>query len=160
MDRQNVTPLAAAGQHENVSAEARQSVNRLIDIVADGVEGHRKSADLVEDEVAQSLFQLWSRERAEFLVALQNVASSFGAQEDDPGSAIGTVHRAWMTAANAVTGDDESVIEAAINGEQAALEAYEEALDTALPDEARPVIQSQYEQVKKIHERLTNWEAV
>lgn len=165
MDRPIATPVTSdlpgvdptSGQ---VDAQARQGVNRLIDIIADGVEGHRKSAELVEDQVAQSLFQLWSRERAEFLAALQNIASGFGAAEDDPGSTAGTLHRAWMTAANAVTGDDESVIEAAANGEQAALDAYEEALETDLPDEARKVIQSQYEQVRDIHERLSNWEAV
>lgn len=162
MDRPTETPMpgAASVAYGQVDTEARDAVNHLIDIVADGVEGHRKSAELVEDQVAQSLFQLWSRERTEFLGALQNIASRFDANEDDPGTTTGTLHRAWMTAANAITGDDESVIEAAVNGEQAALDAYEAALDTDLPDEVRTVIQNQYEQVRDIHERLSNWEFV
>ncbi len=158
MDRMTGAPPAVPAPA--VDPSARGAVRNLIDHVSDGVEGLAKSAELVEDEVAQALFELWSNERKEFLAELHNLAVDFGADEEDPGTARGAVHRAWMTAKNAITGDDEAVIESAINGEEAAMEAYEAALSTGLPDDARTVIQRQYDQVREIHERLTKWGAV
>ncbi len=145
---------------ESTSSEARDALTAVVNLVQDGVEGLAKSAELVEDTVAQALFQGWSDERREFLADLHNIAARFTADDGDPGTAGGAVHRAWMTAKSAVTGDDEAVIEAAIGGEQTAIEAYEKALATDLPDYARPVIQQQLEQIRSIHDRLVNWDAV
>ncbi len=142
-----------------VDAAARDAFRRLIDACADGVEGHRKAAELVDDAVAKSLFELWANERTDFLVQLQNVAVRFGATEEDPGTATAAAHRGWMSLAN-VFGDDGAVIEAAATGEKAAVDSYEAALATDLPDYARPVVISQYEQVRAILERLENWETV
>ena len=67
MDRTAVTPRPVDSATGQVPPQARDAVNRLIDIVATGIEGHRRSAELVEEPVARSLFQLWSRERTRFL---------------------------------------------------------------------------------------------
>ncbi len=144
----------------SISLEARNALTTLINLVADGVEGLAKSAELVEDDVARSLFELWSNERQQFLADLHNIAARFSADDEDPGTVGGAVHRAWMTAKSAVTGDDEAVIEAAERAEQTAIDAYEEALGTDLPDYARPVIQQQLGQIRSIHDRLVNWDAV
>lgn len=158
MDRISALHAAAAADLV-VDVEARNAFRSLIDTVADGVEGHRKAAELVEDPVAKSLFELWGNERADFLVQLQNVAVRFGATEEDPGTVTAAVHRGWMSLTN-VLSDDESIISAAATGEQAAVAAYEAALETDLPDYARPVVVSQHEQVRDILDRLENWEAV
>lgn len=144
----------------SISLEAHNALTTLINLVADGVEGLAKSAELVEDDVARSLFELWSNERQQFLADLHNIAARFSADDEDPGTVGGAVHRAWMTAKSAVTGDDEAVIEAAERAEQTAIDAYEEALGTDLPDYARPVIQQQLGQIRSIHDRLVNWDAV
>ncbi|MBT8249150.1 MAG: PA2169 family four-helix-bundle protein [Acidimicrobiia bacterium] len=161
MDRSSggVYPLADDPEG-SISLDASSALTTLINLVSDGVEGLAKSAELVEDDVARSLFELWSSERRQFLADLHNIAARFSADDEEPGTVGGAVHRAWMTAKSAVTGDDEAVIEAAVRGEQTAIDAYEDALGTDLPDYARPVIQQQLEQIRSIHDRLTNWDAV
>lgn len=135
------------------------ALERLIDICADGVEGHERSASSVEDEVAQPLFEAWGAERAEFLAALQEVAAPYGVTVEEPGTVTGTVHRAWIATLDSIAGDD-AVISAAARGEKVAMETYEEVLEGDLPNDVRTVVQQQYEQIREIHERLENWDTV
>ncbi|MBT8202346.1 MAG: PA2169 family four-helix-bundle protein [Acidimicrobiia bacterium] len=140
-------------------ARTREALESLIDIAADGVEGHKRSAELVEDAVAKPLFELWSRQRADFLATLQQFGAEYDVTTGDPGTGSGTVHRAWLTTLEAVAGDD-AVIGAAATGESVAIATYESALENDLPSELRTVVQEQYNSIREIHERLENWDAV
>ena len=157
----NYTPPVGADPAGTTANDAQvaDTLKSLIDIVADGVQGHERSAELVDDEVAKPLFELWSRQRADFLAALQQFASQHGIAVDDPGTGSGTVHRAWLTTLETVAGDN-AVIDAAATGEGVAVATYETALEQNLPTELRTVVQDQYDTIREIHERLENWDAV
>ncbi len=138
-----------------VDNDVEEALSTVIDLVSDGVEGLTKCAELVEDTVAQSLFRLWANERRSFLADLHNIAARFSGNDGDPGTTRATLHRTWMTVKNMVTGDDESVFESASRGERAAIDAYEDALATDLPDDVRPILQNQLDEIRSIHDRLT-----
>lgn len=150
---------AIDSDEEHSDPRIPDAIEKLINLCADGVEGHKRSAALVEDTVAKSLFELWSRERADFLTALTNLGARHGAEVDEPGTAAGSAHRVWLSAIEKVSGDD-AVIGAAENGEGVALEAYESALELDLPADVRKVVQQQYEQIRDIRDRLANWSTV
>lgn len=161
MSSSSYTPAPGAVETDGPAEtpQVAETLESLIDIVADGVKGHERSAELVEDEVAKPLFELWSRQRAEFLAALQDFGARYGAATGEPGTGSGTVHRAWLTALEAVAGD-KAVIDAAATGEGVAVATYETALEAELPEELRTVVQQQYDAIREIHERLENWDAV
>ncbi len=156
----NVSPIQAPipdADRTTVDPRIEDTLGRLINLCADGVEGHKRSAALVEDQVAKQLFEGWARERAEFLSGLQELGARHAVGEEEPGTTAGAVHRAWTTVIETISGDS-AVIDAAATGEGVAMEAYEEALEIGLPAEVRKVVQHQYEQISEIRQRLINWE--
>lgn len=142
-----------------VDPDLPDTLERLINICADGVEGYKRSASLVDDDVAKALFEGWATERTEFLAELQEMAAPRGVTVDEPGTTAGAVHRAWIATLDTVAGND-AVVSAAARGEKVAVETYEEALEEDLPADVRTVVQKQYEQIRSAQERLDNWDTV
>jgi hypothetical protein len=68
------------------------------------------------------------------------------------GSASGALHRGWVSLRGSVAGySDKTMLEECERGEDVALERYRDALDEALPDQVRMLIERQYEGVKRNH---------
>ena len=69
------------------------------------------------------------------------------------------VHRGWINIKSAVTGEDEAaVISECERGEDSAVEAYEEALETDLPNDVKVIVSRQFSQVKEAHDRIRSLE--
>ena len=78
----------------------------------------------------KSEFAEYARERALFIVELQDEINKLGKSTDTSGGgALGAIHRAWIDIKSTFTsGDTEAIINACITGEESAVEKYEDAL--------------------------------
>ena len=75
-------------------------------------------------------FLEYARERALFIVELQDEINKLGKSTDTAGGGpLGALHRAWIDIKSSFTsGDTEAIINACITGEEAAIEKYKKAL--------------------------------
>lgn len=139
------------GEDENV-------VQHLIETCEAGVRGFREAADLVDNESVRSTFQTLAVERQKLAVELHELIRS-GQEYTDSGMVKAAAHRAWMRLKDLMPGDStEAVVGAAEEGEDYALEQYDEALDQGLSESVREVVARQREQVKQSHDRVRSLE--
>ena len=84
---------------------------------------------------------------------LKAIAGSYGDDVDQRGTLPGAVHRGWIAAKDALTGDSpEAVIGAAETGEDHAVEQYREALAADISPEFRPIVARQLASVQAAHD--------
>ena len=106
-------------------------LNGLIAILEDGKLGYTNAAEHIESPAIKSDFLDYARERALFIVELQDEINRLGKSTDTSGGGpLGAIHRVWIDIKSAFTsGDNEAIIDACITGEEAAIEKYEMALN-------------------------------
>ncbi len=111
--------------------EIVSTLDGLIAILEDGKLGYTNAAEHVENSAIKSDFIQYARERALFIVELQDEINRLGKSTDTAGGGVlGTLHRAWIDFKSTFTsGDTEAIVNACITGEEAAIEKYEEALN-------------------------------
>ena len=131
------------------------TLNGLIETCKDGEEGFRSAAGRVQRSDLKSLFNEYSRQRAEFASELQVEVARIGGAPEKSGSVAGALHRGWIDVKSAVTGkDDHAILEEAERGEDSAVKNYREALATDLPADFHGIVQKQAEQIQKTHDRV------
>lgn len=130
----------------------------LMQTLEDGKEGFRKAADKLDSTDRADLAEPFRRlgdQRADFYGELQHLAAGYGDAVDQSGSLAGTLHRGWMTLKDALAGSDpHGVLDAAEQGEDHAVAAYEKALAEQLSAPLRDVVERQYTAVKAAHDEV------
>jgi uncharacterized protein (TIGR02284 family) len=130
-------------------------LNGLVDISRDGAAGFRTCADDTEDATLKIYFQNRAQSCDEAVRTLSAEVRRYGGDPDKSGSAVGTLHRAWVDLKTMLTDHDNvAVLEECERGEAAALIAYENALREELPGELRAILDHQYEGAKRNHDRV------
>jgi uncharacterized protein (TIGR02284 family) len=130
-------------------------LNDLIETCRDGQNGFKDAAENVKSTDLKSFFLDVSQERARFLGELQHQVRSLGGDPDKSGSTVGALHRAWIDIKGTLTGkDDASILSEVERGEDSAVDAFEDALKENLPVNVRTVVEKQYQEVKRIHDRV------
>lgn len=129
----------------------------LIEITRDGAEGFSLAAEHATHPELKDFFRSLGNARAEMVRDLQDLERFQGQEKvDTSGSVTGSLHRAWINIRTAVTQrNDQAILEEAERGEDAALEAYEDALSQtpgALPESALAVIRQHLTAIKKAHD--------
>lgn len=133
----------------------RDILHQLIAVCRDGEHGFRTAADMVRNPKLKSLFAELAAERAAFAEALVPHLQRMGSTADGGGSGAAALHRGWMALKGLVPGhQDHAIVTEAERGEQAALNAYEEALAGMLPPTVTSLIEAQREAMKKANERI------
>ncbi len=132
-----------------------ETVNDLIETSKDGEYGFRRCAERVE---APGLKQVLGRRADECQKAateLQTIISQLGGTAETGGSALGAVHRGWVSVRDVLSGNsDLAVLEECERGEDAALDRYRTALEDSLPPHVRNIVERQYEGVKRNHNQI------
>lgn len=115
---------------DDTRKEIVSTLDGLIAILEDGKLGYTNAAEHVEDQMIKSNFTNYARERALFIVELQDEINKLGKSTDTAGGGpLGAIHRAWIDVKAAFTSNDtKSIISACITGDEAAVEKYEMAL--------------------------------
>jgi len=116
---------------EETTTETIKTLEGLISILEDGKLGYTNAAEHVENPAMKTDFLEYARERALFIVELQNQINKLGKSTDTSGGGpLGALHRTWIDIKSAFTGSDtEAIIGACITGEEAAIEKYKMALE-------------------------------
>ncbi|MBP4136630.1 ferritin-like domain-containing protein [Flavobacterium geliluteum] len=116
---------------EETTKETVSTLNGLIAILEDGKLGYTNAAEQVSSPAIKTDFLEYARERALFIVELQDEINKLGKSTDAAGGGpLGALHRAWIDIKSSFTsGDTEAIINACITGEEAAIEKYKMVLE-------------------------------
>jgi uncharacterized protein (TIGR02284 family) len=137
------------------SGKVISTLNGLIETLKDGEQGFQTAAEGITDSQMKSLFQQYSRQRAEMARELQAEVRRLGGDPEKAGSFSGAAHRGWINIKSVVTGKDEGgIIAEAERGEDAAKAAYEQALAEALPPQTLALVREQSMKVHDAHDRV------
>jgi uncharacterized protein (TIGR02284 family) len=133
----------------------REVLQHLIQVCKDGAHGFRTAADHVTAPSLKSLFTELANERTGFAAALLPHLQRMGGTSDDDGSSAAALHRGWMNIKGLVPGNhDHAIVTEAKRGEQAALNAYDEALAGILPPTVVTLVETQRDAMYKASERI------
>jgi uncharacterized protein (TIGR02284 family) len=131
------------------------TLNRLIETVKDGENGFRTAVDGLTDPNVKSLFQQYSRQRAEMARQLQAEVRRLGSDPEKAGSMAGAAHRGWINIKSIVTGkDDAAIIAEAERGEDSAKRTFDEALGEPLPPQTLALVRELAMKVHDAHDRV------
>ncbi|WP_299339063.1 PA2169 family four-helix-bundle protein [uncultured Psychroserpens sp.] len=146
------------------SEEISNKLNELLEKNYDAEKGYLNAIDNVESDRLKMFFKRRASERSEFAKELRTEILQYGEIPKDSGSFKGTMHRNWMTLKSTFsTNNEEAILEEAIRGEEASLEAYNELMkERNLPPSIdvlllkhRNAIQSAIN-TEKVHEELVS----
>ena len=146
----------------DIQKKAVDKLNELLEKNYDAEQGYRNAAEDTNNSLVKKFLLDKSKERYEFGHQLKEEISKLGGKPDKGTSLTADIHRKWMDLKTAIAGNnDKAVIEECERGEKAALQDYEEVLEKGLlPESARNLVQTQYEQIKSALARLENLETV
>ena len=132
-------------------------LNKLIETCNDGERGFRDVAEHAQSDDLRALFTNRANEIRQACAELRAQVVQLGGEPENGGSASGALHRGWVSLRGSVAGySDKTMLEECERGEDVALERYRDALDEALPDHIRMLIERQYEGVKRNHAQVRN----
>lgn len=116
---------------DETTKETVSTLEGLISILEDGKLGYTNAAEHVESPAIKTDFLEYARERALFIVEIQDEINKLGKSTDTSGGGpLGALHRTWIDIKSSFTGGDtEAIINACITGEEAAIEKYKKALE-------------------------------
>lgn len=137
-------------------------LNDLIKINNDRIDGYEKALDEVEDIDLdlRGIFQKMANESREHVAELSREVAGLGGEIATGTTNSGKIYRVWMDIKATFTGHDRtSVLESCEYGEDAAQEAYEDALstDSDLPVAIRQIITEQKASLKASHDLIKKY---
>lgn len=131
------------------------TLNNLIETCKDGQEGFQQAAEGVQNSDIKSIFYEYAQQRSQFAGELQSAVRELGGDPENAGSVSGALHRGWINIKSAVTGQDtQAILNEAERGEDAAKNAYQEALEEELPANVRSIVEKQAAAVQQAHDRV------
>lgn len=115
---------------DETTKEAVHTLEGLISILEDGKLGYTNAAEHVDSPAIKTDFLEYARERALFIVEIQDEINKLGKSTDTAGGGpLGAIHRAWIDIKSSFTsGDTEAIINTCVTGEEAAIDKYKSAL--------------------------------
>jgi uncharacterized protein (TIGR02284 family) len=130
-------------------------LNGLAQSCKAGERGFKRAAEGVKDRELRVLLITYSEQRAQFASELEEVIRSLGGDPGESENLAVAAHQGWLDLEMVVADEDETgVITQCENGEKAVLDAYDEALQSHLPGDARALIDKQRALVEIGYQRL------
>lgn len=134
-------------------------LNDLIRINEDRTEGYEKAMDELDDNSADIMetFSEIARKSQVFKNELSGAVLRLGGVPADNSAGTGNVYQFWMDLKSG--GNNKSVLESCEFGEDAALKAYDEALEVGIkyPDDIQGIILNQREMLEDSHETVKQY---
>lgn len=138
-----------------LAQDVTQILNDLIHVCHDGEYGFKTAADAITDTAVRDELSEYSTQRRQFADELQFRVTSVGDKPPEHGSMIGALHRGWMDLRTAIsTNDRYAILAECERGEDAAVAAYRKAMESDLPPEYESIVQLQYEDILRTHDRI------
>jgi len=141
-------PTEADKRHE-MELALRSVINTLLD----GQKGFADIGEHLKNETLKRYFLAESLKRAQFRGDLEEVLHQNGVHDiNESGSVAGTLHRAWGDLKAKLGGGDHALLTTAEQGEDAAKEAYADALNEGLPLPVRQLLADQQAHILNAHD--------
>lgn len=141
-----------------MSSTDKRVTTDLIETLEDGKKGFAAAAEKLAGTDRSDLsgrFQEFSAQRAAFSAELERMAAAYGDDIDESGSVGAAMHRGWMAIKDAVSGSSaEGVLDVAEQGEDHAIEEYEDALKKDISAGLRTVVERQLGDIRKVHDEV------
>ncbi|MCU7614081.1 PA2169 family four-helix-bundle protein [Chryseobacterium sp. GMJ5] len=139
-------------------------LNDLLNITNDRIEGFSKVEDKVWDTYSglKSDYDQMVSQSQQMKSELISLINENGGEADNTTSTAGAIHRAWIDVKNSFTGNkEESTLENVVFGENAAIDAYQNALDSGdLSADCSRVVQDQLHHLKSSYAKFENLENI
>jgi uncharacterized protein (TIGR02284 family) len=130
-------------------------LNDLIETSKDGQLGFTDAAEHATSIDIRDIFTARAEECAGAVSELQILVSQCGGKPDESGSVAGAVHRGWTILRGKLSGyTDLALLEECERGEDVAKARYRKALEQALPEPIRTIVERQYQGVLRNHDQM------
>lgn len=130
-------------------------LNDLIETSRDGQYGFELSAEHATSLDVKNLFTDRARQCQAAVDELQIEVLQYGEKPETSGSVSGAMHRGWVAVRSKLTGyTDLAMLEECERGEDVAKARYRKALEKALPEPVRSIVERQYQGVLRNHEQI------
>jgi len=131
-------------------------LNGLIEINNDRIEGYEKAAEETDDVDLKSLFAELGGNSRKYRGELISQVINHGGSPAEGTTTSGKFYRIWMDIKAALTARDaKAVISSCEFGEDAALEAYNDALESEdLTPKAREIVAKHRDSIKQQHDHI------
>lgn len=128
------------------------TLHLVIEQLIDGQEGFQTLGEDLKDEDLKRFFLAESLTRAQFRGELETILHQEGVRDiEESGTMAGVVHRAWGDLKSKLGGGDHALLVTAEEGEDAAKQAYTDALHKDLPLPVRQVLATQAAHIQNSH---------
>jgi uncharacterized protein (TIGR02284 family) len=138
------------------------TLNDLLNITNDRIQGFSKVEDKVWDTYSslKNDYDQMVRESQTIKSELIGLITERGGNPDDSSTTAGALHRTWIDIKNSFGGDHaESTLENVVFGERAAIDAYQDALDSGnLCPQSTAVVQDQLGKLKSSYGKFESLE--
>ena len=148
--------LTAGWNGVAMTTDLTSLLNDLIETSKDGEKGFRAAAEDTKNAELKEIFLKRSQDCTQGASELQRLVAEMGGEPEQGGSIAGAIHRGWVEVTSAVSKrSDLAILEECERGEDVAKAKYRKALeDSALSEEARAVVQRQYDGVLRNHDQI------
>jgi uncharacterized protein (TIGR02284 family) len=135
--------------------ELEEALKSVINILEDGQKGMAEIGEHLKNETLKRYFLAESLKRANFRGELENELHRHGvADVHETGTVAGALHRTWADIKAKLGGGDKTLLETAEEGEDAAKNAYKDALDQDLPLPIRQLLTEQQSHILRSHDYI------
>ncbi|MES2938355.1 MAG: PA2169 family four-helix-bundle protein [Pseudomonadota bacterium] len=150
-----VGAMQAAGDNSGDRDDVIDVLQDLVECSKDGEYGFRACAEQAKRPDLKSTLLQRADDCRNGAQELNNLIRQLGGKTEDGGSAMGAMHRGWVSVKSTLTSyDDKAVLEEAERGEDNAKARYRKALQKPLPDNVRQVVERQMQGVERNHDQV------
>ncbi|HEX7891938.1 MAG TPA: PA2169 family four-helix-bundle protein [Ramlibacter sp.] len=150
-----VGAMQQAGNDDGDRGDVLDVLRDLVECCKDGEYGFRECAEQARREDLRSTFLQRADDCRRGAQELNQLIRECGGTPEDGGSAMGAMHRGWVSIKSKLTTyDDKAVLEEAERGEDNAKARYTKALQKNLPSTARTVVERQMQGVQRNHDQV------
>jgi uncharacterized protein (TIGR02284 family) len=137
--------------------EVVSDVNHLLEICNERIEGYKNASKNVKDAELISVFEKYVQQTKNFQSELIPFSDKTSGKEAGT-RVIADTWRVWMDMKAALTnGSRESIVNACITGEEAAIRNYEDTLEDDLPFDLRNIVERQLSEIKSALEHIKTY---
>lgn len=150
-----VGAMQQSGNNDGDRGDVLDVLKDLVECCKDGEYGFRECAEQAKREDLKSTFLQRADDCRRGAQELNELVRQCGGTPEDGGSAMGAMHRGWVSIKSKLTTyDDKAILEEAERGEDNAKARYTKALQKNLPANVRSVVERQMQGVQRNHDQV------
>ena len=150
-----VGSMQSAGNTGGDRDDVIDALQDLVECCKDGEYGFRASAEQAKRQDLKAVFQQRAEDCRRGADELNAKIRSLGGKAEDSGSAMGAMHRGWVSVKTTLsTYDDKAVLEECERGEDNAMARYRKALKQQLPADVQQMVERQMQGVQRNHDQI------